>query len=46
MAPATLIAPRAEVVDLDGPLWMARDREPGLDYSGSRVHAPTRGLWG
>ena len=46
MAPATLIAPLAEVVDLDGPLWMARDREPGLRIEGSLVHLPDAALWG
>ena len=28
MAPALLLAQRARVVDLDGPLLLARDREP------------------
>jgi L-Ala-D/L-Glu epimerase / N-acetyl-D-glutamate racemase len=46
MAPAMLIAQRARVVDLDGPLLLARDREPGLRYEGSLVHPPTPALWG
>ncbi|MGE0141941.1 MAG: N-acetyl-D-Glu racemase DgcA [Planctomycetota bacterium] len=46
MAPATLIADRAEFVDLDGPLWMAKDREAGLDFTDSRVSLPTARLWG
>ncbi|MCE4226878.1 dipeptide epimerase [Methylobacterium sp. C25] len=46
MAPAMLLAPRAAYVDLDGPLLLARDREPGLVYEGSLVHPPTRALWG
>jgi len=46
MAPAMLIAQRARVVDLDGPLLLARDREPGLRYAGSLVHPPTPALWG
>jgi L-alanine-DL-glutamate epimerase-like enolase superfamily enzyme len=46
MAPAMLIAQRARVVDLDGPLLLARDRDPGLRYAGSLVHPPTPALWG
>ena len=46
MAPAMLLAGRAAFVDLDGPLLLARDREPGLFFDGSTVHPPTRDLWG
>ncbi|GLS44836.1 N-acetyl-D-Glu racemase DgcA [Methylobacterium brachythecii] len=46
MAPAMLLASRAAYVDLDGPLLLARDREPGLHYEGSLVHPPTQALWG
>lgn len=46
MAPAMLLTPRARFVDLDGPLLLARDREPGLVYEGSLVHPPTAALWG
>lgn len=46
MAPAILAAQSAEVVDLDGPLLLARDRTPGLRYDGSWVHPPDAGLWG
>jgi len=46
MAPATLVAQRAEFVDLDGPLLLARDREPGLTFEGSRVLPPDSDLWG
>ena len=46
MAPAVLLAQEAEFVDLDGPLLLARDREPGLQYEGSLVSPPTRDLWG
>jgi len=46
MAPATLIAQRARVVDLDGPLLLARDREHGLRYQGSLVYPPSSVLWG
>ncbi len=46
MAPAVLLAQDADFVDLDGPLLLARDREPGLVYQGSMVSPPQRALWG
>src|SRR5262245_11947446 len=46
MAPALLVAQGARVVDLDGPLLLARDRPHGLRYEGSLVHPPTPALWG
>ncbi|MDI6026006.1 dipeptide epimerase [Corticibacterium sp. UT-5YL-CI-8] len=46
MAPAVLLAQDAEFVDLDGPLLLARDREPGLRYEGSLVYPPLPALWG
>ncbi|MDX8493219.1 dipeptide epimerase [Mesorhizobium sp. VK22B] len=46
MAPAVLLAQGADFVDLDGPLLLARDREPGLVYQGSLVSPPDRALWG
>jgi L-alanine-DL-glutamate epimerase-like enolase superfamily enzyme len=46
MAPAVLVAQRARVVDLDGPLLLARDREHGLRYEGSLVYPATPDLWG
>jgi hypothetical protein len=46
MAPAMLLAPTARVVDLDGPLLLARDREHPLRYDGSLVHPPEASLWG
>ena len=46
MAPATLVAQGARFVDLDGPLWMARDRDPGLAYEGEHVAPPTGDVWG
>ncbi|TVR09128.1 MAG: dipeptide epimerase [Salinarimonadaceae bacterium] len=46
MAPATLLTPRARFVDLDGPLWLARDRETPLRYADGLVHPPERALWG
>jgi L-alanine-DL-glutamate epimerase-like enolase superfamily enzyme len=46
MAPALVLAPRARFVDLDGPLLLAKDREPGLTYRGSVVYPPEPALWG
>ncbi|MBM3521837.1 MAG: dipeptide epimerase [Alphaproteobacteria bacterium] len=46
MAPALLVAQGAEWIDLDGPLLLARDREPGLAYAGSMVAPSAPGLWG
>jgi L-alanine-DL-glutamate epimerase-like enolase superfamily enzyme len=46
MAPAVLVAQRAQFVDLDGPLLLARDRPDGLRYDGSLVHPPASALWG
>ncbi|MEH3145815.1 MAG: dipeptide epimerase [Methylobacterium frigidaeris] len=46
MAPAMLLARFAEVIDLDGPLLLARDREPGLLFQGSTIHPPDPALWG
>jgi len=46
MAPAMLVAQGAAFVDLDGPLLLARDRQPGLRYAGSRIEPPEAALWG
>lgn len=46
MAPAMLLAGEAEFVDLDGPLLLAKDREPGLRFDGSLVSPPDAALWG
>jgi L-alanine-DL-glutamate epimerase-like enolase superfamily enzyme len=46
MAPAMLIAQEADFVDLDGPLLLAKDRTPGLAYSGALVSPPEAALWG
>ncbi len=46
MAPAMIVAQGADFVDLDGPLLLARDREHGLEITGSILHPPSPGLWG
>ena len=46
MAPALIVAQQAFIVDLDGPLLLAKDREPALRYEGSTVDPPDAALWG
>ena len=46
MAPAMLLAPQAKFVDLDGPLLLQRDREPGLVYDNSTISWPKQQFWG
>ncbi len=46
MAPAMLLVEDALVVDLDGPLLLAEDREPPLKFDADGVHAPSAELWG
>jgi L-Ala-D/L-Glu epimerase / N-acetyl-D-glutamate racemase len=46
MAPALLVAQGARVVDLDGPLLLAKDRADGLRYEASRVYPASPALWG
>jgi L-Ala-D/L-Glu epimerase len=46
MAPAMILAQGADFVDLDGPLLLAKDREPGLRYDGSLIYPPGPELWG
>lgn len=46
MAPAVLLAQGCAYADLDGPLLLARDREPALRYEGSLVYPPEASLWG
>ena len=46
MAPATLVAQGVNVVDLDGPLLLAEDRDHALKYDQAGVHPPEAALWG
>jgi len=46
MAPGMIIAQLASFVDLDGPLLLADDRQPGLNYDGSQITPPVAALWG
>lgn len=47
MAPAYVIGQFAEFVDIDGPLLLAEDIQPGLEYqAGGKVSIPTPNIWG
>ena len=46
MAPATLVAQGAKIVDLDGPLLLGEDREHALQFDAAGVHPPSVALWG
>ena len=46
MAPATLVAQGAAIVDLDGPLLLENDRQPGLRFDNNLVYPPSCELWG
>lgn len=46
MAPAFLLAQQADMVDLDGPLWLAEDCPNGLRFDGAHILPPSTTLWG
>ncbi len=46
MAPALMIGARAAWVDLDGPLLLAQDRQPGLVFEGSTILPCGAEVWG
>jgi L-Ala-D/L-Glu epimerase len=46
MAPAHLVAQGAEVVDLDGPLLLAADRDHAMRFEGAAMQPPEAALWG
>ena len=46
MAPAMVVAQKANIVDLDGPLLLAEDRAHGLTIDKAIMQAPTPELWG
>jgi L-alanine-DL-glutamate epimerase-like enolase superfamily enzyme len=46
MAPAGLLAGMADFVDLDGPLLLARDRQPALRYEQDLLYPAAPELWG
>lgn len=46
MAPAFVLTRAAQFVDLDGPLLLARDRQPGIRYDGSAMLPYGADVWG
>ena len=46
MAPAMLVAGLSSFVDLDGPLLLAEDRDPGIRFEGSLMYPAPPELWG
>jgi len=46
IAPAIIVGQDADWVDLDAPLLLGRDRQPGLRYDGSLLYPPSVSLWG
>lgn len=46
MAPAFLLSPLADFIDLDGPLLLRKDRDPGIRFDGSLMFPPPAALWG
>lgn len=45
MAPSFLVGQLCDIVDLDGPTFLARDRDPGVEYRGGMIHCPAE-IWG
>ena len=46
MAPAHLVAQGARIVDLDGPLLLAEDRDPPMRHDAAGLHPADPALWG
>jgi len=46
VAPAMLLAAEADWIDLDGPLLLARDRQPPLRIENGMIFPPASELWG
>ncbi|WP_417319941.1 N-acetyl-D-Glu racemase DgcA [Emcibacter sp.] len=46
MAPAILLCSGADFIDLDGPWWMAKDRENGLEINNGIIRSISGNLWG
>jgi hypothetical protein len=45
MAPAFLVGQLCQVVDLDGPIFLSKDRPLPVEYAGGMIRCPA-GLWG
>lgn len=46
IAPALALTPLSKFVDVDGPLWLAEDREGGVTEEGGYLYGPAAGFWG
>ena len=46
IAPAFVVGCLVDLVDIDGPLLLRRDRLPGMNFVDARVEAPEPKLWG
>jgi L-alanine-DL-glutamate epimerase-like enolase superfamily enzyme len=46
IAPAVIAGQDADWIDLDAPLLLGRDRQPGLRFDGSLLYPPSVSLWG
>jgi L-Ala-D/L-Glu epimerase len=46
MAPSFVVGCLVDIVDIDGPLLLRRDRLPGMTYASGLVQPPARGVWG
>jgi L-alanine-DL-glutamate epimerase-like enolase superfamily enzyme len=46
IAPARILAGPSDLVDLDGPLLLAKDRPHGFRYENGKLGLPSRELWG
>lgn len=46
LAPALHVARHADFVDLDGMIWLTRDREGGLELRDGLLMPPASGFWG
>ena len=45
MAPSWLVGQLCDIVDLDGPTFLASDRQPGVEYRGGMIYCPDE-IWG
>jgi L-alanine-DL-glutamate epimerase-like enolase superfamily enzyme len=45
MAPSYLLGQLCDVIDLDGPTFLAQDRTPGVTFRDGLIHCPG-GIWG
>ena len=46
MAPALILATKADLVDLDAPLMLEKDREYPIRYQNEIIYPPPKALWG